>query len=488
MQFSMRQFLPTIMLVCLVSARLAAQHDTGHPTAPPATGQSSEQDTQHEHGQKAETAKPGSQEADQTAQSDSTGNHQMGGTMDMSDMGTPTGMFASGTALEPHASVEANPMLHTMLGNWNLMFHAKAFLLTTQQSSPRGRDRFFSANWFMPMLSRQMGPHTVMFRTMLSLEPATVTERRYPLLFQTGETAFGLPIVDGQHPHDLFMEIAGMYTYSPTERTKLFVYAGPVGEPSIGPPAYPHRSSASENPVAVLAHHQQDSTHIAYSVFNLGASFGPLQIEASTFHGREPNENRWNIDGGEPDSFASRLSIAPSENWLGQFSLARINSPEVISPDEDAFRMSSSLHYNRSFHRGHLAGSLIWGRNKEIGDHEVVFNTYTLELTMRLLDKNWVWTRMENADRDNTLLTGETPEALEIEEEVIGRVQAYTLGYERELPRLQSWLSIGLGVQGTFYNLPDVLKPIYGDNPRSAQVFLRFRPEASRNSAMATTP
>ncbi|MFB3906376.1 MAG: hypothetical protein ACE15E_23275 [Acidobacteriota bacterium] len=152
--------------------------------------------------------------------------------------------------------------------------------------------------------------------------------------------------------------------------------------------------------------------------------------------------------------------------------------------------MTSSLHYNRSFYRGYLAGSLIWGRNKELGDHSVVFNimTYALELTVRLMGRNWLWTRIENADRDNSLLTGETPEALQIEEEVIGRVQAYTLGYERELPRIQSWLSTGLGVQGKFYTLPDVLNPIYGDNPRSVQVFLRFRPEPTGSYAMATPP
>ncbi|MFB3906377.1 MAG: hypothetical protein ACE15E_23280 [Acidobacteriota bacterium] len=129
------------------------------------------------------------------------GNQAMGSQpMDMSEMGTPTGMFASGTALEPHASVKANPMLHITLGNWDLVFHAKAFLLTTQQTGPRGRDKFFSTNWFMPVLTRQIGPHSVTFRTMLSLEPATVADRRYPEVFQTGETAFGLPIVDGQHP------------------------------------------------------------------------------------------------------------------------------------------------------------------------------------------------------------------------------------------------------------------------------------------------
>jgi hypothetical protein len=139
--------------------------------------------------------------------------------------------------------------------------------------------------------------------------------------------------------------------------------------------------------------------------------------------------------------------------------------------------MTSSIHYHRPLHRGHVASSLIWGRNKEIGEHSVVFNTYTWELTVRLLEKNWVWTRIENADRDSTLLTGETPAALEVEEEVIGRVQAYTLGYERDFPDFSSWLTTGLGVQGTYYTIPDFLKPIYGDSPRSVQVFLRFRTE-----------
>src|SRR5262249_22863955 len=105
----------------------------------------------------------------------------------------------SGTSAEPNSTPV--PMLMKMKDKWSLMFHANAFLVGEQQSGPRGADKFFSTNWFMGMAQRQLGPGVFTARAMLSLEPATVTGREYPLLFQQGETAFGKPIADGQHPH-----------------------------------------------------------------------------------------------------------------------------------------------------------------------------------------------------------------------------------------------------------------------------------------------
>ena len=138
-------------------------------------------------------------------------------------------------------------------GSWMLMFHSNVFLNETQQTSPRGGDKFFSTNWFMPMAERRFGSGQLTLRAMLSLEPATITGERYPLLFQQGETAFGAPIVDGQHPHDFFMELAALYDLHLSERTLLSFYAAPVGDPAIGPTAYPHRASASENPLGTLS-------------------------------------------------------------------------------------------------------------------------------------------------------------------------------------------------------------------------------------------
>ena len=131
----------------------------------------------------------------------------------------------SGTSAEPDSTPV--PMLMTKKGKWNLMFHANVFVLDEQQSSPRGGDKFFSTNWFMGMAQRALGPGVFTARAMLSLEPATITGREYPLLFQQGETAFGKPIVDGQHPHNFFMEIAALYDLKLGKNGLLSFYAAP---------------------------------------------------------------------------------------------------------------------------------------------------------------------------------------------------------------------------------------------------------------------
>jgi hypothetical protein len=198
----------------------------------------------------------------------------------------------AGTSTEPVSA--PRPMLMTMRGKWSLMFHGLGFLADTQQSGARGADKLFSANWLMPMAQRKFdNGGTLTLRTMVSFEPATVAHRYYPLLFQQGETAFGAPINDGQHPHDFFMEIAALYDQRLGTNTLLSFYAAPVGDSAIGPAAFAHRASASENPIASLGHHMQDSTHIAYDVLTVGLTHRIARIEFSGFHGAEPDENRW---------------------------------------------------------------------------------------------------------------------------------------------------------------------------------------------------
>jgi hypothetical protein len=395
----------------------------------------------------------------------------------MASVENSVGFIASGTSIEPLTAGESAPMVHGTIGNWTSMFHGTLFLVETQQTGPRGAGKFFSTNWFMPMVSRDFGRHSITFQTMFSLEPATVTDRRYPELFQTGETAFGLPIVDGQHPHDIFMELAGRYDARLNDRARFYIYGGPVGEPALGPPAAPHRASASENPLAPLAHHQQDSTHVSYNVITAGFSDGPVQLEASTFRGREPDEHRWNLESGAPDSFSSRLSFAVNKTLVGQFSMGRIRHREALEPGLDTIRMTASLQQELRFSNGRLSSSLIWGRNKDLpGSGLRIFNAYTLESTLNFRSRNWAWTRIENVDRDRTLLTGETPQALLIEEDPIARVQAYTFGYERELLVGPSYLKMGLGFQASAYGVPPVLKSVYGGHPAAFTMFLHLWP------------
>src|SRR5437899_6036339 len=144
----------------------------------------------------------------------------------------------------------------------------------------------------MGMAQREIGRGIFTMRAMLSFEPATVTQRRYPELFQQGETAFGKPIVDGQHPHDFIMELAAIYDWKLRKDTLLSFYFAPMGDPAMGPTAYPHRTSASEDPIAPLGHHLQDSTHIADDVVTAGLTYKSARFETSGFHGREPDEFR----------------------------------------------------------------------------------------------------------------------------------------------------------------------------------------------------
>jgi len=378
----------------------------------------------------------------------------------------------AGTDAEP-SSTPVEMLMKKKFG-WTLMLHGEAFLNDIQQSGPRGADKLFSTNWIMPMAQRKLGNGTLTLRTMLSFEPATISQRRYPELFQQGETAFGLPIVDGQHPHNFFMELAALYDYKWGENTMLSLYAAPVGDPAMGPIAYPHRASASEDPIAPLGHHLQDSTHIADDVITVGFTHRMVRVEASGFHGREPGEDRWQIDSGRIDSWSTRVTVNPGQNWSFQYSIGQLHSPEALAPKDNVRRMTSSLMYNRPMRIGNWASIALWGRNQSLVDGNIG-NSYLFESTLQFLTKNHTWTRIENVDRTNELLLGENPLPPGFTERYLTRVQAYTAGYDRDLGRIPH-LSTAIGGQFTWYGVPEVLRPVYGSHPIGAVVFVRVRP------------
>jgi hypothetical protein len=377
----------------------------------------------------------------------------------------------AGTSAEPAST--PHEMLMKQEDAWMLMFHGGGFLVSQQQTGRRGGGKAFGASWLMPMAQRQVGPGTLSARVMLSLDPATITNRRYPELFQLGETAFGRPLVDGQHPHDFFMELALLYDVKLGERTLLSFYAAPVGDPAMGPEAYAHRVSASEDALAPLGHHLQDSTHIADDVITVGLTYKIARVEASAFHGREPDENRWNVDAGAINSWSARLTINPAANWSGQYSITRLKSPEQLFPDEDTLRMTASVTYNRPFARGNWASTLLWGRNRDIPSGQVL-NGYLAESTVRFARHNYAWTRIENVDRTNELLLGENPLPPGFNERFLARVQAYSFGYDREFNFIPH-VSSALGGQYTLYAAPSSLDSIYGAHPMGVLLFLRLR-------------
>ena len=385
------------------------------------------------------------------------------------NMGGPAGTLqenvlrhtTSGTSLEPVST--APPMLMQMHGNWMLMLHGQAQIAEQQQTGPRGRDKLFSANWLMPMAQRNFKGSELTLRMMLSLEPATISGRYYPELFQQGETAFGKPIVDGQHPHNLFMEMAALYDVKTGKSGLVSLYAAVVGDPALGPVAYPHRASAMEDPLAPLGHHLEDSTHIAWDVLTGGVTLGPVHVEASGFHGREPDENRWHIEVGALDSWSGRVTAALSKDWTAQYSVGHLTSPEEQHPEEDTLRQTASIAMHHTWGEKASGTTLdalaVWGRNHTVGS-TMNWNGYLFEATSHVHEKHSIWTRIENVDRTSDLLGADAPP----EERVIGRVQAYTGGYAHRL-YADKYGSAEIGGQGTLYNTPDTLRGLYGDHP-----------------------
>jgi hypothetical protein len=383
-----------------------------------------------------------------------TGKAQMQMQMGMNRAGMYLMGMASGTSMNPYAW--QMPMYMTEAGKWNLMFMGQAFLVDTQQSGPRGGDKFYSTNWFMTSAGHDIGAGSVMLTAMLSLEPATITNRSYPLLFQTGETAYGEPLVDAQHPHDFLMQLSAQYAYRAAPDTMLQVYYAPVGDPALGPVAYPHRASAMELPQSPLGHHWQDSTHISDNVATVAIRHSWLRLEASGFHGEEPDENRWNIDWGGMDSYSGRVSVAPTQNWLVQVSAGRLSHPERQEPG-DVVRATASVQYAR----GRWASSLIWGRNHQtVGGHNL--NSYLAETVAPVTKRNILTGRVELVDKDELTIAGTY------------RIQAYTAGYTRDFGNFQH-LVAGLGANATVYTIPDALQPHYGSRPWGVNVYARFR-------------
>jgi hypothetical protein len=206
----------------------------------------------------------------------------------------------------------------------------------------------------------------------------------------------------------------------------------------------------------------------------VGLTHRIVRIEASGFHGREPDEFRWDIDQGKIDSWSTRLTVQPGKNWSGQYSYGRIKSPEALFPTEDQERMTASIMYNRRLQNGNWASTLLWGHTRSLEDNSV-FNSYLFESTLRFHARNYAWTRIENAERSNELILGGNPLPPQFREVPIGHVQAYTFGYDHNLDLIPH-IASAIGVQFTTYGVPDVLKPIYGSHPVGLALFVRLRP------------
>ena len=367
---------------------------------------------------------------------------------------------ASGTSWQPDRALHQG--WHSMRGSWSLMLHGMADLAYDHQGGGRGDERFFGGNMVMGMAQRDFGPGHLGFRAMVSAEPATIDRTGYPLLLQTGETANGrTPLIDRQHPHDLFMELAGTYSVSRGKRS-VFLYGGLPGEPALGPPAFMHRFSAMNVPLAPITHHWLDSSHITFGVLTAGVVLDRVKLEASAFRGREPDQNRWDLETPKLDSHAFRLSWNPAAAWAMQVSRGRLNSPEQLEPDIDVDRTTASAMYAREWPGGHWESTLAWGQNRNRPGPRL--DAVTIESAVRLREKHVVFARLERVKKDELFPEGD-PRAGQIYG--VGDVLA---GYRCDFWR-GAHVALGLGALGSVSSVPAAIRDVYGRDPASFAMF-----------------
>jgi len=385
--------------------------------------------------------------------------------MDMSQPGPdwmPSPDNGSGTGWQPAST--AGHMWMKSVGAWDLMAHGVIFLDYNQQGGPRGEGKAESVNWLMLMEQHKLGRGKILFREMFSAESLTSPHPGFPELFQTGETYHGQPLVDHQHPHNVFAELSLYYIAPLNHKVSCLFYGGPAAEPALGPVVYLHRASAAELPLAPLSHHLQDSTHTSFGAVTTGLDVERFRIEGSLFNGREPDEKRYTIQFASLDSWSARLSVAASRNWTAQYSYGRLEHPEALEPGSQR-RQTASVEYVRPFARGSWATSMIWGRvHKVFDDHNL--NGYLLETTANFKLRNYAFSRVELVDKDELFPNNPSFPSY--------RIGAYTFGGARDLLQSRLW-QLALGADFTFYSKPATLDPAYGRNPLSFQIFLRVR-------------
>jgi len=400
----------------------------------------------------------------------------------MAPLDIPHSRMGSGTSWVPDASAMRHYHYQRRSGNWMFMGHGVVDLYYDHQGTSRGGNQIGSTNWLMGMAMGKLGGGMLQLDAMLSAEPFSVGGRGYPLLLQSGESFRGESLHDRQHPHDLFMELSASYEHALSRNLAISLYAAPVGEPALGPVAFMHRPSAQSDPFASIAHHWQDVTHITFGVATVGIYSRTMKLEGSVFNGREPDEDRYDVDFRKPDSWSARLAVNPGTQWSLNASYGFLKSPEELHADESQHRIGASVMRTAPFGAtGEWAAALVYGgiQRRIAGTWDKVQHSLLAESNLQLDGRNVVYGRLTwvQKDAEELVVTG-------FPSERHWGLTTISLGYARELVHFKQ-TAVELGVRGEVGAIPAELKPTYGTrHPAGLAVYLRLRPMAPSGTAM----
>jgi hypothetical protein len=371
------------------------------------------------------------------------------------------------------------------LGSWQLMVHGAEFGMFDQQyGGSRGANQVAGIGWLMGSATHALGIGELSLRTMFSADPWTSSERGYPLILQSGEAFGGTPLHDRQHPHNLFMELAALYETPVAHGLAVEAYAAAVGEPALGPVAFPHRPSAESDPFAPLSHHWQDATHISFGVATAGIYTHDVKLEASIFNGHEPDQDRTAIEydqnGPTLDSYSGRITVNPADAWSVSAWYGYLHRPEELEPTVSQHRFGGSILNDRRFgSRGRWATAVIYGANLYSNDPRVS-NSALAETNLDLDGENTVFSRIEYVAKSPADLFVATPPPPADNRFDIG---SFSAGYARELGTVTPYVATTIGAVVTLDAIPQTLAATYHTRtPGGFAVYLRIRPAHSHSA------
>ena len=342
-----------------------------------------------------------------------------------------------------------------------------AYGMVNHQSGPRGGTDVKAPDWWMGMATATAGRSQFTLTGMISLDQLTVGEAGYRELFQGGETFDGEPIVDRQHPHDLFMQLSAVWRRSVGSGTAISLAGAPVGEATLGPPAFMHRPSAADLVLAPLGHHVFDSTHVSFGVVAAAFERGRWTVEGSVFNGREPDENRWDFDFDPLDSVAGRLRFRPSSAWELQVSTGHLVDPEILEPGNVQRTTASASWLTDASTDRMRALTIGYGVNVGPGSHPNQHAAFG-ELSRRL-GRSSISGRVE-------VLQIEGPDDQNV-------ITSFSGGASRDFLRGRGFEG-AIGVSGSIAAAPADVRAVYGTLPASFQIYVRFRPPAGSGGRM----
>jgi hypothetical protein len=224
------------------------------------------------------------------------------------------------------------------------------------------------------------------------------------------------------------------------------------------------------NLLAPIGHHWLDATHITYGVVTAGVYGNRWKGEGSIFNGREPDENRFDLDLAPLDSYSGRLWLMPTARLALQISAGHLEEAELphgATPRVDVERATASATYHAAMGpSGYWATTLGWGRNSELAE---ATHALTLESAATLDGTNTWFGRFE--------LAGKSAHDLHVSESTdiftVARLQG---GYVRYFTARQG-LQPGVGGTVSWSIVPPALHARYGGRVVPGfGVFMTVRP------------